>query len=183
MRTQIKSHSALRSVLRPPDFIQGDDVLHGGAAGQVRSVCGFIRQQWGIEAEFRPDLDADIAGVLALAVSRHQGDAAHPGQVRCDGAQCKGERAEVRRRLMLIQVVVIDVHVLDIEVNGIAFPSENTQPVLVPVFDQPVIDDGEVQPRRCVIEGGGFLGLLVDAAAVKYREQVCELHGGEGAER
>lgn len=83
---------------------------------------------------------------------------------------------------MFAQIVVVNVHVFDEQVNRVIGSLEYAQPVFVLAFKQAVIDDSEVQSGRRVIKVGRFFCLLMDAAAVEDRKQMCELDRGKGAE-
>lgn len=79
MRSQVEGHPALCAMFLPPCFIQGDDVLHGHAAGQMGDTADFTGQQGGIETELRPDLGPDVTGALVPVVGRDERDPAHTG--------------------------------------------------------------------------------------------------------
>lgn len=118
MGGQIKGHHALGAMFQPPSLIPGDDILNGLAAVQLRGVRCFTRKQRCIETELGPDLNPNVAGIAALAISSNQRNASHVCQVGRDGTQRERDGPQGRWRLVFLEKVVINVHVLNDQVNA-----------------------------------------------------------------
>lgn len=136
--------------------------------GQMRCLGDFIEQQWRVEAQFGPDLVADMVTGESTPTGGHQRHMAQASQVRRDGAQRESDGPQGRRGMVFMQEILIDVKAVDEQVGAVVRCIE-TQPVLVRVLNQLGVDDGEVKTGRCLVGTESALDLLMDTAAIEHQ--------------